>query len=114
MPNYLLTALIVGLPEAIAAVMICLALLEEKWPLRRTVVAATAILAIAYVFRSLPVAFGTHIIMYAIALAYLLSKMTSAPRLKVLAATAATIILIVLSDTASCILFERVFGIPFQ
>jgi len=114
MPNYLLTFIIVGIPEAIATVMICLALLGERWPFRKIFIVAAIITLVAYTFRLLPLAFGVHAVMYAATLGYLLSRMSSAPAIKACTVAAAAMVFLCISDTASFILFENVLGIKFQ
>lgn len=114
MPNYLFTFIIVGIPETIAAVMICLALLGERWPFRRIFIVAAVVTLVAYLCRLLPVAFGVHSVMCATTLGYLLSRMSSAPTITAFTVAAGTMVFMYISDTASFVFFENVLGIEFQ
>lgn len=114
MPNYLASIFIVGVPESVAAVMICLALIEERLAWHKTIVVAMAVLLAGYGFRLLRLAFGVHTILYAMVMGYLVLRMTSAPAQKVFTAAVITVILITVSDITSVVLMKGILGATLQ
>lgn len=114
MPTCLLTVLIVGVPESVAAAMVCLALLNEKLPFQKITIAAAGSLLAGYILRLLPAAFGVHTILYAVVLGYLVWRLTSAPAQRVFTAAVVTVVLITASDILSVILFKSIVRTTFQ
>ncbi|MEW5762596.1 MAG: hypothetical protein AB1776_05290 [Bacillota bacterium] len=81
-----------GMPEALATVAFCFALLGIRWRWQPMLVIAAGTLAIIYIVRLLHVGFGVHTLFAAIGLAFLITLLVRQPLRKALIAAIATLV----------------------